>query len=556
MNFLFGTAMGWAMKGMAGRFLQEALQARTVAQQTLQEILNRNGATEWGRKWGLDRPTAAEAFQSLPVTSYQDYAPYVERIAAGEQGILTAEPVTYLSVTSGTTGPQKLIPVTQRQTRTVMKNMLTPMGLAMRTGHLGPMRGRMLQIMTEQINGMTAGGIPKGAATSSGMAKMGKMMEMIWTSPLPVIKVQDQVAARYLHLLFALGEERLWTIVAFFPSTLLFTLRDLNARAPELLRDLADGTITPNLELDPAVRAELTGRLRPNLARARALAKLYEQGTFTVKDIWPSVGTVISVGSGTFRFYVDQLQPYLGGVRVFSSVYAASEAAIGLGLNPDQPGYVIAPSSAYHEFLPEGADRPVSLDQVEVGQTYEMVLTTFAGLTRYRLGDQVQVLGRQGEAPIVEFIQRKGQVINIVGEKTNEVQIATAFEVACRDVAAPVLDYIVTPDPNSTPTRYLLLIEALNDDPDFDAATLLRAFDGQLRQTAPDYGDSLRMGELGPMAAVILRPGTFERYRDQRVASGASAAQVKVPHVVPDPGFAGRYFLHEAVREIELERVG
>ncbi|MFO7172159.1 MAG: GH3 auxin-responsive promoter family protein [Bacillota bacterium] len=565
----------------AERTLREATAARAVAERTLQRILALNGDTEWGRRWGLHRPGARDAFAVMPVTTYDDYIPYIGRVAAGEKGVLTREPVTYLAVTSGTTGPQKRIPVTERQARILVSSLVTPIVLAWRAGYLGPLRGRVLLILTEQVSGTTPGGIPLGAITSGGLRKALWLEQLTCTSPLPVLRVQDQAAARYLHLLFALGEERLWAIISFFPATLLFTLRDLHARAYELLRDLADGTLTRSLDLPRQARDEIRSLLRPNPERARALSRLYEQGRFTVRDIWPEVGLVFTAGSGPFAFYVEQLRPYLGGVPVFSPTYAASEGAIGIGLAPDRPGYVLLPSAAYHEFLPlEEADspdpRPLPLWQVEPGQAYEVVLTTYAGLTRYRLGDVVRVLGWHGEAPVVDFVERRGQVLNVVGEKTSEAHVTAAFQAACREVGAAVVDYLVTVDPEHTPARYLLLFEELapgrwadpqvrGADPQaqgadphprrVDPARLLAAFDAHLQRVAPDYGASVRMGELAPMAARVLRPGAFERYRARRVAAGAPMDQVKVPHVVPDPEFARRHFGQEIVMEVEGQKV-
>lgn len=538
------------MNQMGNRLFQATARAEAVSRKTLAEILALNGKTVWGRLHGLDGADPSAAFAHHPVTDYSDYAPLIQRVADGEPGVLTGEPVTYFAVTSGTTGPQKLIPVTARQTSTLVRHMIAPMGIAIGSGLLGPMRGRMLQIVTEQISGTTPGGIPKGAATSGGLRKMGKMMGFIWTSPMEVIRVQDQATARYLHLLFALGEERLWTVVAFFPATLLFTLRDFHARSAELLRDLADGTISPKVELSPQARSNLAPLLRRNPARARQVARLLEQGRETVRDIWPDARAVLTATSGPFQFYADQLKPLLGDVRIFSPVYAASEAAVGFGISPDSPGYVLSPTAGYFEFLPAGAgaaERPLAIGEVEIGQRYEILLTTYAGLTRYRLGDIIRVLGRRGEAPVIEFVQRQGQVINIVGEKTGEMQIGAAFGKACREVGAAVVDYLVAPDPSATPARYMLFVEPAEGpgQADLNAGRLLELFEIHLRQEAPDYGDSVRMGELQPMAVRVLRPGAFERFRADRVANGASAAQVKVPHAVSDPGFAHRHFAGE-----------
>lgn len=543
MSALVGAGLEWSFRLMAAGFLWKARSAYAAAEETLAQILRLNGNTAWGREHGLHGPNAREAFKHLPVHAYDDFAPYIQRVADGEEGVLTGEPVTYFAVTSGTTGPQKLIPVTRRQTRTIMSTMLVPIGLSARAGLIGPVRGRYLQIMTEKITGTTPGGIPKGAATSGGLRKMAGMMGLIWTSPYPVIQVQNQEAARYLHLLFALGERRLWALSAFFPSTLLSAFRDLHRRAAELLRDLHDGTITPDLELDPEVRAQLRAMRRPDPERARHLTWLLEHGRFTAREIWPEARVVYTAGSGTFRFYVEQLEPYLGGIPVLSPIYGASEATVGIGL-PDRPGYVIAPQAAYHEFLPAGGgDRPLSIAEVEEGGEYEVVLTNFAGLWRYRLGDLVRVVGRYGEAPVVEFIQRRGLVINMVGEKTSEAQISQAFVAACRRLNAEVTDYLVTPDLQATPGRYLLLVEADG----CDTARLRDVFDDELQRAAPSYGRLVRSGEIGPMGVLTLRSGAFERYRMRRVEAGASPAQVKVPHVVPDPVSALRDFAEEVV---------
>ncbi|HWI61045.1 MAG TPA: GH3 auxin-responsive promoter family protein [Symbiobacteriaceae bacterium] len=533
MNWLTGTGLELMMRGMANSFLRQTERAVPVAAGTLQQILAVNGNTVWGREHGLTGPGA---FRDHPVTTYADYAPYIERMAQGEPGVLTGDPVTYFAVTSGTTGPQKLIPVTRRQTRTIMTSMLAPIGLAARAGLIGRIRGRYLQIMTEQISGTTPGGIPRGAATSGGLQSMGKMLGLIWTSPMPVIKVQKQRDARYLHLLFALREERLWALCAFFPSTLIDLLRDLATRAPALLRDLADGTIAADVELPAAVRAELTGLLRPAPDRARRLGALVEQGRLTVRDVWPETGVVLTAGSGAFRFYVEQLQPFLGGVPVFSPVYAASEAAIGIGL-PGRPGYVIVPGAAYHEFLPVGGDRPLGFAEVEEGAEYEILLTTYAGLWRYRLGDLVRVVGRCGHAPVVEFLERKGQVLSIQGEKVSEAQVVAAFSAACQATGASVVDYVVTPDPSVSPGRYRLLVEARGE-----TGALLEAFDARLREAVPSYGRAVSLGKLSPMAVGVLKPGAFECYREMRIAAGASASQVKVPHVIVDPAVAQRDF--------------
>ena len=50
--------------------------------------------------------------QAVPIRKFEDFEPWIDRIAGGEKNVLTAEPVTLLEPTSGSSGANKLIPYT------------------------------------------------------------------------------------------------------------------------------------------------------------------------------------------------------------------------------------------------------------------------------------------------------------------------------------------------------------------------------------------------------------------------------------------------------------
>jgi len=553
-----GPLASWTLRQAGNRFYRRTERFRAISDRTLEQILKLNGCTEYGQQRGLDGPSPRRVFDSLPATTYADYIPYVQRIAAGEQNILTAEPVIFFSTTSGTTGPPKLIPVTQRKMRMTGMCLATGIGMAIRAGVLKPMRGPFLTIMTEHVSGTTAGGVPKGSATTGGYKRMGKIADLIFSSPPEVARVADQTAARYLHLLFALSERNLWTIVAFFPATLLFALRDLHHSVDSLLRDLAEGTISRDLDISAQTRLALQQRLAAEPARARELLALLEQDRFTVGNIWRDMGSILTVTGGAFRFYADQLQPFLGSARVFSPIYSASEGTFGFGYSAENPYYLLLPVLNYVELLPvEAAADPQCLPipawQAEPGRKYEVVVTTFDGLVRYRLQDIVRVIGFEGQTPVIEFIERCGQVIDIVGEKTAEHHVVEAIAAASRSMDEPLVDYFVAPDTETTPARYVLAIEEWRGEPTTHerAVEFVRLLETDLRRTAADYDEERALGTLGPMGLVLLRRGAFERLRRQRIAAGSSASQVKTPHIVIDPGFLAREFASEILVRME-----
>lgn len=559
MLHLAGPMVSWAMRRSADKFMRDTAHFPAISEDLLKQILDLNGDTAYGRDHGLEGLSARQAFDELPTTTYADYVPYVDRIAAGESNVLTAEPVIYFSTTSGTTGPPKRIPVTRRKIKLSVGTRVTSMGLAIRAGMLKKMRGPFMTIMTEHMGAATAGGVQQSAATTSGFRQLGSASDVVLSSPGEVTQVPDQTASRYLHLLFGLGEPHLWTIVAFFPATVLFAMRDLRDHAEELLHDLADGTINPQLEISAESRSRLEQRLRPAPARARELHRLLEQGRFTVADIWPEVGSILTATGGAFHFYVDQLDSFLGGVPIFSPVYSASEGTFGYGFSPDRPHYLMVPTLAYIELLhvdvmDEPEARPIPAFKAEPGESYEIVITTLDGLVRYRLHDIIRIVEFFGQTPVFEFVERRGQIIDIVGEKTAEHHVVEAIDKASHVIDEPLVDYFVAPDTSVTPARYVLAIEEWhgNGDDNLKARNFVREVDKALRKISPDYDEECELGTIGPMALVLLKPGSFERLRQHRTEVGATDSQIKTPHVVPDPGFIKREFEHDVLSRVNV----
>src|SRR5207302_3642982 len=56
--------------------------------------------------------TVQDYQQAVPLRRYEDYQPWIDRIAAGEKNVLTTDPVELLEPTSGSSAATKLIPYT------------------------------------------------------------------------------------------------------------------------------------------------------------------------------------------------------------------------------------------------------------------------------------------------------------------------------------------------------------------------------------------------------------------------------------------------------------
>ncbi|MCP4132071.1 MAG: GH3 auxin-responsive promoter family protein, partial [bacterium] len=94
-------------------FRFSALDCRKTQLAVLESILAENKETVYGREYGFEYINSSGNFQKhIPVNSYEDLSPYLDRMCNGEEDVLVkGKPVIY-ATTSGTTGKPKFIPVT------------------------------------------------------------------------------------------------------------------------------------------------------------------------------------------------------------------------------------------------------------------------------------------------------------------------------------------------------------------------------------------------------------------------------------------------------------
>lgn len=529
------------------RFQKDTRQAGIVNRRVLSQILQRNAETIYGKLNGFSQVPALDSRaykKQVPLTDFADYEPYIEEIAAGKESVLTADPVLYFGLSSGTTGKQKRIPTTTHSQKIVkLSHMFEQHGLLRQALHSARRGGKGLMLMNMLDGGSTPSGIPTGSGTAGGVKSMQKLLPYFWTSPLEVLSIGDQAAANYLHLLFALMETNLTYIMAPFASGICQLFGVLEQKGPQLTKDLHEGRIDPNLELEPKLRQILESKLKANPARSAALDQALANGLEGIAArLWPRLSHVSGVAGGSFEIYTGKLKYYIGHTPIYSAIYAATEAMIGLAPEVNKPTYVVSPRAAYFEFIPvaesESANPPtLDLDELEVGQNYEIVLTTYAGLYRYRLGDVVKAVGTYNASPVVEFLYRKGQLLNLTGEKTSEAAVQEAISQTAKSLNLLIDDYTVTLGLGAAAGNYNFFLEACDiQGPTAADPTQLRVtLESNLRRINPRYEAAVKGKRLSPCTVKLVRPGTFQKIRQELIHRGASPNQVKVPRLLKDP---------------------
>ena len=506
----------------------------------LMRLLNDNKDTEYGRKYGFADIRSVEEFQErVPLTTFDDYAGYVYRMTEeGETGLISAYNIAHYAKTSGTMGNPKRIPVSDRA-----MGVMNRYNMQLRTKVICDAIGfdwanpPYLNLIESQLTTLK-NGATYGAISAKVIGQMGDYLPMLMTSPLEALVPDSKTNTRYLHARFALMNPEITSMGFSFSSILLELMQYIESEWEMLVDDIEQGTIDESVKMPAEVRQSILGKIRPMPERAAQLREIFSQGFDEpiMPKIWPNLTIFSGVATGGFSTYYNKLrQRYAGdGVRLFYVGLNASEGIFSVPMDVDCPDSVLIPDSVFYEFIPIDSDDPadiVTLDGVEVGKTYEIVITNQSGFYRYRIRDAVKVTGMYNQTPMIQFQYRIDQTISVLGEKTTELVLRGVAERVEKELGYDMEDFSVFGDVDSVPMRYVMLMEATLPEglnPDTVAAEL----DKGVCEGNQSYGDKVAKGMLDHLRLLFLQPETYLLYRDVMISKGASSAQLKPPRIV------------------------
>lgn len=194
----------------------------------------------------------------------------------------------------------------------------------------------------------------------------------------------------------------------------------------------------------------------------------------------------------------------------------------------------MAPDGCFMEFMDaDGEDGAfLTMDQLKPGRSYELVITNFSGLYRYRMHDVIRVTGFHNKTPLAVFKNRVGFAANLRGEKTSEAAVRSAVRETEKELGLNVVDFSIWPDDNADKPMYVMFLE-LSDRPEGLENEQIRAcLQRQLILSNPELEDEFSNGYLAPLKLITLQPGTYTRYRNAMIAQGASSEQLKPLNIV------------------------
>jgi hypothetical protein len=246
-----------------------------------------------------------------------------------------------------------------------------------------------------------------------------------------------------------------------------------------------------------------------------------------------------------FEPYREQYEKLIPSANMrYMETYNASEGFFGIQDEPDKKDMLLMLDyGIYYEFIPMDEFRSenpkvLSLEQIETGKNYAMVITTNGGLWRYLIGDTIQFTSKYPFKFVITG--RTKHFINAFGEELIIDNAEKAFHIACERTNAIILEYTGGPiymkDNRKGAHEWIIEFEKKPDDLDH----FILLFDGALKTINSDYEAkrhknlSLEMPHL-----IVAKKGLFYEWMKSR---GKTGGQNKIPRLAND-----RHYLDQLI---------
>jgi hypothetical protein len=460
------------------------------------------------------QPRSVEEFrEQVPITTYGDYAHY---LLEKREDVLPEKPI-FWQRTSGRSGeyPCKWVPVTRRQYKELGDAFLGVFILA-------SCRDRG-DVVLEEHDKILYGAAPPPYASGSFFHRVDEFG--IFDILPPISEAEKMSFEERIEKGFKMGLSEGMDVM-FAITSVLVAIGERFGQGGGLKR----------------ITAALTNpKMLPRLLRAVVKSKLAGRPILP-RDIWTIKGLI--AGGADNGVYREKVKHLWG--RYPLDVYGCTEGIIIATQTWDYNTMTFPPHFNFLEFMPEIEGRkwladptyqPVlfTLDEVEEGERYAVVITNFRGgaFVRYLLGDVVKIVSLRNEklsinTPQVVFDSRIDGIIDIAGfTRLTERTVWQAIE----NSGVAYRDWAIRKEAGEKPVLHLYLEPKQGVKITAGKATTL--IHEELKKLDSDYADAETMLGLRPLKVTLLPEGTFQTYISKQREAGADLAHLKPPHINP-----------------------
>lgn len=530
-------------KKLEKKYIDAAKDTECAQLNVLREILAYAKDSEFGKRFDFAAIDSHEQYcHNVPIMDYEDLRPFVDRHIAGEQNVLfPGKPMLYTR-TSGTTAEPKLIPITDYNFERTIRNRgkLWLYGLSQQ--YPGVFDGKDFTLVSPAEDGYTDDGVPFGALSGLMYKNIPEFVKRVHTIPYDVICIKDFTARAYTLLRFGVPQD-VTCVFTGNPSTVVNLAEKADKWKEELIRDVADGTLRADIEIEPHIRRKVEALLEPAKHRAAQLAQLAgATPRLLPTDYWPNLKLVHTWTNGNCRLVIPELKEWFGQTPILDFGYIASEITATDLIDPKTNGSKLALRSGFYEFssLDEG-DAPrnfLMAHELEVGKKYYIYVTTYSGLYRYNMNDVIEVVDSYFQAPIIRFLYKGHGITSIQGEKLSESQLIEAVQRASKETGLRYGFFVAYADmPKS---RYELYVELSGQQSMGAYAQFASSVDAHLCDVNIEYESKRSSQRLRPVKGIPLVSDAFLHFRSMRLDEGAFEGQLKWLHLSADKAMQAR----------------
>jgi hypothetical protein len=524
MNALLRAGMMWYGATLWRPLERLASDPRQTQVQVLRRVISANQSTGFGRDHRFRDISDIESFQHhVPVHDYERLQPYIEEQRRTGQPALTIEPPVFYAQTSGSAALPKLIPVTATSLAMHRREQAVFSYLQFRACPAA-FSGKAWGIMGAAVEGQLDSGHAVGSVSGHLYQSLPSVIRSRFVVPPAVATIHDYDVKYRTVLALALAEPAITYLGTPNPSTLVRLVTLMNAERDRLLDVVATGRFDAIKGIPERVGKVL--RLAPNPTRATQLRQL---PTLTYANAWPGIRLVTTWTGGSCGIALGSLRRELPrDAAVMELGYQATELRGTLAVALNSSAGLPALHHHFFEFVEQSAwdngDRTcLTLDQLDEGRQYYVIVTTAAGLYRYFMNDLLVVDGRLRGTPLLRFAQKGKGVTSLTGEKLYESQAIAAVQKGARALGVEPAFFLMIA--NDERAGYELFIEW--DGGEIDRQALAVEVDRSLGDSNIEYRAKRASGRLMPLTVSFLKRGAAEAHKAAHVQAGQREAQFK-----------------------------
>lgn len=408
----------------------ECADAIEINKNNLIKILHDNQGTAFGKKYHFSQiQTVREYLDCVPLSDYRDFEDTIRQMREGRENLLTAYPLNGFCVTSGTQGKTKYIPITcesllrysdhmERYKKRIVEEAGQGKRLFVNIFRTDPQQGQERELLCTEV-------------FYRWFYEHGELETEQFAGGKELLFDKGTTDGLYAKVWSGILTEELVLLESVFQYDILHFFDYFEKHWEEMIRDIENGEIPRDRKISESVRMRLLS-FPKDPGRLLFVKQECRKGFDGIaKRIWPKLRLISGISNRAFFAEDTALKKYTGDIPRHYLCYCSSECYMGTPVGEDSFDYVLLPDNAFYEFLPyrenDDVTETVLPHACEPDKLYEIVVTNFSGLYRYRMGDVLHMKGFWKESPVFEFAFRRNQAFNIAGEKMSILQLEEAI---------------------------------------------------------------------------------------------------------------------------------